>query len=77
MWPQIISSLSAAVMLAAAAIMLNSPLALLGIAFACMLAWLSHMPNASRATHLFTTLIGLLIGAVVWVYLLSLIIART
>jgi len=74
MWPQIVSSMFAGAMLALAAMELNSPGVLLALAVIGMLAWESHRSGTTVAARV--SLIGILSGACLWLYLLFLIINR-
>lgn len=76
MWPQIISSLAAAIALALAAVMLNSPIALLILAACCMFAWMQHNGYAGDNPRLGNAMgvIGLALSFALWLYLLFLAI---
>jgi hypothetical protein len=72
MWPQIVSSLAAGAFLAAASVMLNSPLSLLALALVALVAWFSHSPGMTQRLSNLLTIVGMTIGLVVGVYLLLL-----
>lgn len=74
MWPQVLSSLAAGVILSIAAIMLNSPVSLLLIAMLCMMAWASYDEQLPLFARRSLTAIGLLLGVALWLYLLYLAI---
>lgn len=76
MWPQIVSSLAAGLALLVAAVMLNSPIAVLILPVCCMFACTQHalreygyIPSSNLCG-----IIGLGLSAALWLYLLFLAI---
>lgn len=72
MYAQVIASALAAVMLALAAIQLQSPISLIGLAVVCMIAWLSHIESLPEGVRALLTYFGLLAGCGIGLYLLTL-----
>jgi hypothetical protein len=69
---QILSSLAAGAFLVVAAVMLNSPVSVLLLSLCCMIAWVSHISTLSYGLRVIVTYVGLGLGVLIWLYLLSL-----
>lgn len=66
---QVLASLASGMALAAAAILMNEPFALLLLAICCIFAYASHDPNLPLAIRVGFHYVGLLLGLAIFGYL--------